>query len=529
MYFGNGSVGIEKNMGNSNISKIYDTIEKVYREKERLIVFIVSAAVLGGILFGTGSIFSGWHRIDDHETYRIIKLYADRNVPMHQTIFYWLKNDLRIRWRPLYWIIRSAMPYFLGDHPAIYKFILYLIGVGTYIALYWSAGNLKCSKLFSHFFALLILTGRQFEVWCRIANQENLGIFFFAVCLYLITWQYKKDVFERRTDIFIVILAVCSGLMKESFLLLLPGIVWLRLGLEAAHHLQCPKDIIRIFIRNIVFITVSAIIFLANIYIIVVHVGVNRIGYAGLDTNYGIKEYIYAMKQLCKESLYIYVLLAGVILFICLISLFTAGKKKFDSDIKLLSVLLIFSGYVLFTQMILHAKSGMWNRYLLPWIAAYAIILVVCTDLLTKNVWCKVMLGFIIGGFLIGRLKFSIFDISYDYAREAKAINKVYDLVFDITEPDSKVINAFSNVESDMSFGLFMELQGRSYVYCYDFEEEQAEDVFGEHSGESIRIEEADVFVSWKEDEEVVDNLLESYGEWDKSDIMGLYNVYVKQ
>ena len=519
-------------MNRLKLCNAYKKLTDIYQEKERMIVWIVSAVLIGGIIFGTGGIFDGWHFVDDHESYRILKLYKDQHVPLTETFMYFLKNDLNIRWRPLYWFFRVVMPYIFGDNPAIYKLILCVIGMVTYVLLYRSVRNLYCSAIFSHLFTLLVLVGRQFEVWYRVANQENLGLLFFAACLYLLTKQYKDNLFKRSTDIWIVVLAFCSGLMKESFLLLLPGVVWLRLGLEAVHNLQSPKDIFNILKKNVMFIVIPAIFFLINIYVIVTYVGVNRIGYAGLDVSYGIKEYIWAMQRLCRESLHSYVLLAYVILGVTLLFLgilFLVKRARFNANFVLLSVLVIFSGYIVVTQMVLHAKSGMWDRYLLPGIIGFAIIFVVCADLLLKNAWYKIVMGFIIGVFLIGRFKLAIINMSLDYAQGAKAINKVYSTVLDRTEADAKIVNAFGGGEADFSFGVFMELQGRAHIYSYNFEEQQATDVFGEYIGESIELDEADALVSWAEEEEESDALVGAYGNWDKINVMGTYNVYVRK
>lgn len=516
----------------TELYKTYSELKDICRKKENLIMIILSAIIVGGILFGTGNIFTGWHWVDDHEMYRILKLYKDQHVPLTETFMYFLKNDLNIRWRPLYWFFRIVMPYIFGDNPAIYKLILCVIGMVTYVLLYRSVRNLYCSAIFSHLFTLLVLVGRQFEVWYRVANQENLGLLFFAACLYPLTKQYKDNLFKRSTDIWIVVLAFCSGLMKESFLLLLPGVVWLRLGLEAVHNLQSPKDIFNILKKNVMFIVIPAIFFLINIYVIVTYVGVNRIGYAGLDESYGIKEYIWAMQRLCRESLHSYVLLAYVILGVTLLFLgilFLVKRARFDANFVLLSVLVIFSGYIVVTQMVLHAKSGMWDRYLLPGIIGFAMIFVVCADLLLRDMWYKIVMGFIIGIFLIGRFKLAIINMSLDYAQEAKAINKVYTIVLDRTDADAKIVNAFGNGEAAISFGVFMELQGRPHIYSYDYEEKQAADIFGEYIGESVELEEADVLVSWAEEEKESDALIEFYGDWEKINVMGIYNVYVRK
>lgn len=519
-------------MNRTGLEKAYVKLQDEYRKRERLIVLIVATILIGGILLGTGNVFIQWNWVDDHETYRFLNSFSTQNVSLISFIRECIRNDMRARWRPLYWVIRATMPYLFGNHPPMFKVTIMIAGIATYVFLYWSARNLQCTACTSHLFAWLILVGRQYEAWYRVANQENWGIFFASVCLWLLTKQYKDNAFRWKTDLLIAVLVVCCALMKESFVLLPPAFVWLRVGLEAARNLHSPNDIIKIIKKNFLFIIALLLFFLANIYIIVTYVGVNQNGYAGLEEGYGIKDYIWALQRLCRDSLYVYVLLACVILGVTLLFLglmFLFKRIKFDVDWILFVVLLLFGGYVVLTQMILHAKSGMWDRYLLPGIVGYAIIFIVCTDLVMKNAWYRIAAGFVVAVFLVGRLKLAIVDMSYLYAQEAKAINQVYDFIISQTEPNARIVDGFDNDEAEISFSVFMELKGRPHVYSYDYEEKLAEDVYGEYAKESIPLSDADVFVSWTEDEETSDALIKSYGDWDRIDIMGLYNVYIRK
>lgn len=522
------------------MANIKKRLADIYINREKLCSWLICAVVIGGILCLTGNLFCGWHRIDDHETFQIIKLYKQGGVSFSDAASFWIKEDWKIRWRPLYWFFRVLLPYLFGNVVILYKLLLCSVGIATGRMLYASARNLKCSIKASWVFVALIILGRQFEVWCRISNQENLGIFFFAICLYLLTKQYKERVFGWKIDFCILFFAFCSALMKESFLLLLPGIAWLRVGFEFVGRLYRPKDIWKVLRSNGLFIILDLVFFSLNIYVITAYVGVNQIGYAGLDKNYGIKDYIWAMMRMCKESLSLYfwlacILLAVVIVY-CIKGLLTWKKTKTAAwnlfkagDENIYLVLLLFGLYVIGTQMILYAKSGMWDRYLLPAIAGFALIFVVCLDHWIQDRRFRVIWLAVLSLFILGRGWSSVYKVSSRYAAEARAINKVYDVILDSTEEDDKIVSFFRNTESDTSFSIFMELQGRPQVYCCQEEDiATAIDLYGEHAGEETAIKDAAVFVTWAEGEEETDDMLSEFGTWEKIPVSSLYNVYQK-
>ena len=504
--------------------------------KEWWIVLLVAAVVIGGIVIGTGVLFTGWHYVDDHEMYRIIKLYRDRHVLWTDALLFFLRNDFNIRFRPLYWVFRVALSYLVGDHPVAYKVITCLMGIAVYALMYWSARYLKCPNVLSHLFALLVTVGRQFEMWYRVSNQENLGMLFFAVCLYLLARQYREKRFSKKTDAVILIMAVCSALMKESFLLLLPAVVWLRLGLEAVVTVRSVRDVWKLIKKNILFIAVPAAVFLICAVVIVRHVGVNQIGYAGIDVNYGIKGYVWAIQRMCRESLHAYVLLAYVlsgVTALWILGLLVA--KRFhvhgSENVGLAAVLLIFGGYIVSTQMVLYAESGMWDRYLLPAVVGFGAVFVIAASCLIRRRPYEILLGCIIGIFLVSRFKLAIVNDSLDYAQKANAVNRVYDIVLAHTEADGIIIDNLGDNEAGTSFSTFMQLQGRLNIYHYlDLQNASADGRnVGDGTQETVTLQDADVFVAWHEDEEESDSLTRGAGSWQKINVMDRYYVYVRE
>lgn len=219
-------------------------MKELYEKYENYIVVTVAMVLFGGILFGTGTIFSGWHLVDDHETVKIVELYRNSVIP---------------------------------------NILLCVQGIITYVLLYKAAGYLSCNPLYSHAFAAMIIVGRQFEIWYRIANQESIGLFFLAITLFLLTGQIPKREFQNRIrNTLIVLFGILCSCMKESFVLILPALMILKVGLEWTYGREA--SLIKVTLKNWKSLCCWAATLLFHLFMILRFSRVNTIDYAGIDT-----------------------------------------------------------------------------------------------------------------------------------------------------------------------------------------------------------------------------------------------------
>lgn len=324
---------------------------------------VVCAAFI--LFFGTlavsGALTSGYHFVDDHWVLQIDE-YMKEGHSCIETMQWMVMGDLSIRFRPLYNVVIVMQTCFLGTDMNKWIVLVMLEGVLSFILFYDFARRLEISSLFAFGFAGIIFFGEQFTPWYRALNQENFAMLLLGIALCSLLSKSPKGLF------FTGIFAILASLQKESFCLLLPVYPLLYYFLEK-RKLQTfsPKDYIR---RHPLFIGILLCTFLAEIYCIVFVVGMNRIGYAGLDSHTPLSVY---GKNLYFSMRHLYyflplTLLSGAILW--------RRSREHKDYINEYYGLLCCGGYIMLTQLVLHAKSGIWERYLLPFTVGYGLLFV---------------------------------------------------------------------------------------------------------------------------------------------------------
>ena len=445
-------------------------IKRVDKEKFWLMFMVI--LVFPCILLGTGTITSGWHLVDDHETIALVGRKIDEGVSFWSALDRALESDITHRWRPAYWFFRVLGAYLFGGNSMIHNIFLCVVGMVCYWLLYQTARNLECKVMLSHIFALLVSLGRQYEIWYRVANQENAGLLLVAVCLWIMSKQYKEKFSTKAWyDVLLGICAIIGSLMKESFFLLLPGIILLRLVLEGI----CQEGGIRkwgsLLIRRLPLWGTALLAFLWSAYMIIFYVGTAPISYAGVDVDLGWKQVVWDIMKLPKESLNDYVLVTIILFLAMVVGLFFSRK-----DLKKISLghilWLLFGVYVVVGQVILYAKSGMWDRYLVPFIVGYGIIFVVFTDKLVKNKYLYLAYISVLLVFIGTRGYMSVVRQAIPYAKEGHDIEKMLDLVSE-TSDDGGVLVSLGAIETDNCVDMYLENRGVRAVSCYKVEEER--------------------------------------------------------
>lgn len=445
---------------------------------EKTILLGIIIFIFPVLIYFSGTITSGWHFADDHETVRIAQLNVQKGVSFFATLKQYLLYDISSRWRPLYWFFRVLSAYIFEMNSVIPNILLCLLGTVTYTLLYYTAKNCSCDILNSHLFALLITIGRQYEVWFRIANQENIGLFLLALCTWIITSQYSKKAYENRIyDFCLGFFSICCALMKESFLLLLPGVILFRLYLEGICKLDSWKKFPQLLKRHIILCASTAIVFLGSLYAIVNYVGTNSIGYAGIDTDYGIKGVIWNIMKMLKNSLFHYVILFIMILVLFLFAI-VKGSSRNKSKLILIGYSL-FGIYIMFAEMVLYAKSDMWDRYLIPFCVGYGVVTIVVISQFVTGKVVRIVYTLIISAFLVTRFSLAICNMAIPYGIEGRAIQSMLGSVLELTDEDSEIITALDAGEENLAVSIYLELAGRKNVYVYEKDKTEWVDGYG--------------------------------------------------
>lgn len=343
---------------------------KKYSKKEIIIIGLSILAFVFGFIILTGTFNSSYHLVDDHEFVRIIK--DLQHGSLIDVLFSWVKTSFTIRFRPLYFVLRVLYAALFGlDFKLWYTWKALEICLSAFF-LYFFARNLKCNKFISILFPALTLIGAQIAIWFRLGPQEATGLLFLSIALFYISDYcfYNKS---KKSMIIIISSIFLTSLMKESFVLMIPPIVLLKLSFDAYNNKKI-KDIIK---ENMWFVMFFAVLFCIEIFIIVFAIGVNKLGYAGFSGDTTTYQYLDGIKKnLLSDGIIqpmILMLLSIGIIFASYYKIPSKNKKTFWGIIGF-----VFS--IIILQLLLHAKSTMFERYIVPMSVAYSFMIIIVSS-----------------------------------------------------------------------------------------------------------------------------------------------------
>ena len=434
---------------------------------EHIVVLVIGVTLIGGILYKTGTISSGYHFLDDHELIRIEYSLKEQQVTVFEGIRSWQLNDLSWRFRPLYWVERVAGTAIMGSSLFYWNCYKAVQGIFTFYLLYFTARYLKNKWHSSFLFAAIIMLGEQFMPWYRSANQENTGLFLCALTLWLIALQYhRKKYTAAGYNILICLSAIACGLVKESFTIFMPVFPAMMFWLE-----YCREDMAgskgywkKCLKRNGLAYTVILFGFAVNVYFIAFRVGVDKVGYAGFDESTGLKQYYYGIRDSLLVFLKWYTLV-GILLIAAVIlcyQLIEKEKRKFYIGLALIS------GYIIGTQLAAHAKSLMAGRYIIPAIVGYGLLFILLgyqifeKDRFRRKVYLTVLVVL-----LLLEVPAAVKN-ARDYTYDGRLIGQFLQSIMDHTSPDSVIIGTFTDEELNLATSSWLEVNERTKEYTHD-------------------------------------------------------------
>lgn len=443
--------------------------------KEYLIAGILFTLSIFTFLILTGTITSGLHLVDDHEFYtKSVKL---KESGFWECLVYYVRADLGIRFRPFYQFARVLGVSIFGTNSVLWAICKALEISLSMTFLYTFARLMDVNRFFSTLFAILILTGEQSAVWWRFGPPESLGMLLFSAGM-LVTYHLskKRNVFSVLG--FIVILIALS-MQKESFCVSIPGFFLLLLALESRGVTkETWKKMLGGFIkRHLLEIVVLTVVFIIEVYMITFVVGVDKIDYAGFHQETSIVEYVIGILVNMKHWCFPYLLMT--------IGMPLLAQIEFKrSDIAKAEIVeIVFFMYIFTVEQICHAKSGMSERYLLPWVVCICYFVIINGYRIIKNnKRVQIAMG---GMLLIFVFYFTSLAASkaQDFSDEGKDLWKCIDYVVNNTENMDSIIAVTRVLELDMAFDVIMKYE-YGYYNC---------DTIDNYEDNIIEIGEADI------------------------------------
>lgn len=441
--------------------------------KEIFIILSISILYVFGTLFITGTFFSGYHLQDDHEIIRRGFNYRTYNTSIETLFsgFPWAG----MRFRPLYSLVRNLRIFLFGNDFAIWYTIVGLEMVFSIVTAYYIARMWKCNAIISVLFGLLIITGEQSAIWWRLGPQEPLGL----LLLLLSILAVQKYEVNRKIGWLLInlVTAILCSWSKEAFTLILPAIPLIGISYDLmfrSNETNLFKAIVLSTKRNLITIIILAGIFMWNMYIIIFKVGLLSIGYAGIDTSYGIGDYVSGIMRMATTNLKIYFIGIVVAIVIYLAYLGSASGRKNTNKtvnkqyiVKLLPIMIVSLG-AWSIQLVLHAKSGMWERYLVPMTVAWCFICVIMVGFLIHEKKHLIYLQIAVLGILLCYLWCGkVLPAGRGFAMFGNELKDCFEIVNESVDKDALVVSAMSD-EYNVAMESYLEIElGYTSVYCY--------------------------------------------------------------
>jgi hypothetical protein len=378
------------------------------RKDKVILVLIIPSVFL--FLFLSGTISSGFHFVDDHEVITI--KYELKSSSLIKVTNSWVKKDLTVnnRFRPLYYIHRVLETKLLGS-----DFILWSIYNGvlcclTLIYSYLGMRNLKFNMNESLIFLVIAITGTQSSIWWRLGPGESLAMVFLGLSFYFMSKAQDNEHYLINNVLFVFFLVLCS-LTKESFLIIIPGMVYLKIWYEKIY-------IWRSFNKSLIknsFLIVPLIVMIAEMLFINYYVGTS---YAELDTNLIAITYRIFFNSLYFLKQY----LNFIIICLFLFSVSWVSKKRII-EFNLFSI--CFFILVFIPNLILYSKSGLVERYLLPTTFGLGfLVAALIKGIEEKSGWLKKIVLFMVAVSFIPILLRS-YNEAINFTQDGIAINKL--------------------------------------------------------------------------------------------------------
>jgi hypothetical protein len=399
-----------------------------------VIIFFFAGILLFLLLSGT--LNSGYHFTDDHE---MIDIQNDlQNNSFVVTTENWIKRDLNIRFRPVYYMHRIAEVKIFGVDFQTLSFYNGILIACAFFFFYLGARKLSFSILESFLLVLLTFVGAQSAIWWRLGPNETIGMFFLGLSFFFLGRCVARKNYTLDSILFNTFLVLAS-LSKESFVLIIPAFAVFKTWNESRiFHITIKNSI-----KNNYVLIATIFIMIGEIWFIVFSIGSNQIGYAG--TSSGIKELVLGISQIISREDMLWpwmklIVSSLVVFWISFFSLQYGWKENLRHRIFSIAIPFTFFILVLFPNLYLYARSGMVAHYFLPTTLGLS-FLVVSLVKNTKTVILKAVI-FLFCLFFLRASFNSVIITAQSFAQEGVQTNEFLSFAESAAKSSSKVLLA---------------------------------------------------------------------------------------
>lgn len=447
------------------LSKINSKIESIGKKQEFALIVILSAFMVFVITIGIGTLTCGWHLVDDHEFLKMIYQMKFEGKTIFSLMQQWVKGDMVLRYRPLYYPERIIYSALFGVNLIDYALFRSVEIVIANIFLYYCGRFMGAGKVYSFLFAVISLTGYQSVVWWKLGPQEALGTAVFAVGFFCVLKWLRSGRIGWAFGSIASILFVSN--YKESYILLIPfvmlyvlysdiiqkggQILWKRIW-------ECIKS-------RLWYYLILGMIFVIFVLIIIFYVGVSSYDGAGLDATIPWETYVEAFKSTLASDLKWFKRFG--IIFILILLTYWEELKKMWKELLLVTVFLL-------PQIIIYGQSGISERYILPSSIGYALFFIILVP--QRNILSgkrKALYQFCILLLLLAHTRVAMREADY-FRFRGESVTTMLETVKDMTQQkeDIKILSCFRpNEEGNLTINYWLKIHGYDNVYYWTEED----------------------------------------------------------
>lgn len=183
----------------------------------------------------SGSWGSGYHFFGDHFMLTEPLEIAAQGKGFWETTAQWIGLDAGTRFRPLFWVNRVAEIFIFGDEVQAVAMYHGVLAILTSWLLYLFCRLERFNPLLAVMMPLLVLLGLQSETWRSLDYQEPLGILFLAGAMCALPLSVRAKHNRGLWAVLLGLAVLLMSLCKESFILVIPALVFWRVWMTREH------------------------------------------------------------------------------------------------------------------------------------------------------------------------------------------------------------------------------------------------------------------------------------------------------
>ncbi len=422
------------------------------------------------LFYFSGILNAGFHLTDDHEIVLFNDLLKNQN-PFSLTIDE-TKADFLTRFRPFYYAHRILITSLIGTNTTLWASYFCLLAVLTSYFFFRALRLLGFSILPALLFPLFAFWGEQTAVWWRLGTAETLGILFASLSVYCI---------GKKSNIGFIIFTIFASLSKESFILMIPALVFWKIWTESSFS---GKDAILTAIKtNLLSIICLGIVALTEIYLIQSQTKseetiFNATGEQDVSFRNTIAVYIFVKILTFNKLNILFLGFLAVVLF-AISDDFKNSKPKIIKILKEIFPAFLLVLLIVVPQFVLYARTDLYERYLIPTTVGLAFFAVFLIQLTLKQDFIKpyLKIAFCLLGlaglyFPLGKAYFN----GDDFAQQGVQSNAFLRFIKTVTKEESGillVVNPMQHNEWIHSFYRFLNSSAYNrkniYLQLYTF------------------------------------------------------------